>query len=425
MLSKAKRRLYFLVARYFGFWASFVLRRWKPSVIVVTGSSGKTTTLHLLEAQLGDLAVYSHHANSAIGLPLFLLGLGPNVESRSNWIIYALLAPFKIFRKTPHQKLFIAEADCDRPGEGKFLSRFLSPEAVLWVSVFRTHSMNFDRLVKKALHVSHEAAIAYEFGYFAEAAKKLVIANGDQPEVAAQFSRLTPGVKLVEAKLGKVNSFRLSDTATIYEIGGQEVHLPGLHPKELGVNLQLVSELLKYLNIKTDLNYQGLTMPPGRSSVFKGINGTILVDSTYNTGLGAMTAILNLFDLYPSPKKWLVLGDILEQGSLEKSEHELLAEIVLRMDVEQIVLLGPRIKAHSLPLLKTKSHIPIVAFENPKEVLDYLKANLKGGEAVLFKGARFMEGVIEQLLQDPSDALKLVRREKVWVKRRQQWGLPR
>jgi hypothetical protein len=62
-------------------------------------------------------------------------------------------------------------------------------------------------------------------------------------------------------------------------------------------------------------------------------------------------------------------------------------------------------------------------FLGPKEVLDYLKENIKGGEVILFKGARFLEGVIENLLLDKSNAAKLDRREKIWQIRRKKWGL--
>ena len=51
MLEKLKARLYFLVAGYFAFWARLVLRRWQPVIILVTGSSGKTTLFHLLEVR--------------------------------------------------------------------------------------------------------------------------------------------------------------------------------------------------------------------------------------------------------------------------------------------------------------------------------------------------------------------------------------
>src|SRR5476651_1998423 len=101
MLNSLKKRLYFVVASYFVFWAKFVLRRWKPRIIIITGSSGKTTLLHMVEAQIGSQAIYSHNANSAFGISFQLLDLPPNVPSKLAWIKYMLLAPFHLFRFTP------------------------------------------------------------------------------------------------------------------------------------------------------------------------------------------------------------------------------------------------------------------------------------------------------------------------------------
>ena len=57
------------------FCAQIQLFLWKPRIIVITGSSGKTTLLHLIEAQLGNRAKYSHFANSSFGIPFDILGL--------------------------------------------------------------------------------------------------------------------------------------------------------------------------------------------------------------------------------------------------------------------------------------------------------------------------------------------------------------
>ncbi|HZP55653.1 MAG TPA: hypothetical protein VFB03_02700, partial [Candidatus Saccharimonadales bacterium] len=149
MLSVLKKSLYFVVASYFAFWSKFVLRRWRPRIIVLTGSSGKTTLLHMVEAQIGNEAIYTHHANSSIGIPFHILGMESNVESPHQWLIKFVLAPFKIWRKLPSKKLYVVEADCDRPGEGKFIGRLLKPEVTLWVSSHKTHSMNFDKQVRQ------------------------------------------------------------------------------------------------------------------------------------------------------------------------------------------------------------------------------------------------------------------------------------
>jgi hypothetical protein len=48
---------------------------------------------------------------------------------------------------------------------------------------------------------------------------------------------------------------------------------------------------------------------------------------------------------------------------------------------------------------------------------------LKGGEAILFKGAGFLEGVIEVLLADQDDKAKLVRQDGMQQRRRKDFGL--
>ena len=75
MISKIKRSLYFPLAHYFRFFAKIQLLLWRPRIILITGSNGKTTLLHLLESQIGDKAKYSHHANSSYGIPFDILGL--------------------------------------------------------------------------------------------------------------------------------------------------------------------------------------------------------------------------------------------------------------------------------------------------------------------------------------------------------------
>jgi UDP-N-acetylmuramoyl-tripeptide--D-alanyl-D-alanine ligase len=425
-----KKRLYFVVAAYFAFWAKLVLRRWQPQIIVVTGSTGKTTLLHLVEAQLGDQAIYSHHANSAIGLPFHILGMEPNVDRRSQWPLRFLAAPIRAFRHIPDKRLYVAEADTDRPHEGEFLATLLHPEITMWVSVHRTHSMNFDGLVQNGTFTSHEAAIAYEFGWFAAETGKLVLLNGDQAVVMDQVKRIRQGVKVQPITAKAATNYDITDGMTRFTIDGRVVSLSGLHPQELGIGLQMVNGLLEYLGHPLDATYQQLQMPPGRSSIFQGKTkakkDVTIIDSTYNTGLGATAAMLALFNDYEAKHKWLVLGDILEQGSLEAEEHQRLADLIASLKVERVVLLGPRSQKYTLPRLETSMpKVAVVSFESPKDVLDYLEAQLQGGETVLFKGGRFLEGVIEQLLADPADAKKLVRREARWVKRRQNWGLPR
>ncbi len=422
MFRNIKSALYFPVAWYFRIFAQIKLARWKPRVVVITGSSGKTTLLHLIESQLGKKVKYSHHANSAYGIPFNILGLKRKTLKPLEWINLFLLAPFKAFGNIPREKIYIVEADADRPDEGSFLSSLLQPEVTIWVSTSRTHSMNFDSLIEAKAFETVEDAIAYEYGYFLEKTTNLSIVNADSELITRQTERTNVDVLNI-TKQKYLDSYDLNGNKTVFVIDGKKYEFDNLLPEGVFFSIVASKKLSEYLGFEFDPTFKNFIVPPGRNSVFKGIKYTTLVDSSYNTGFAAYTEILNMFDTIKADKKWVIIGDILEQGKEEQEEHEKLANLISKSDYEKVVLLGPRIKKYGFETIKSRYKENVVSFLSPKEVLDYLISNLNGGETILFKGARFLEGVIENLLLDPNDAAKLSRREKIWEERREKWGL--
>lgn len=408
MIHYLKRLFYFPVAWYFRFWAGFRLRRWHPRIIVVTGSSGKTTLLHLLESQVSAKARYSHHANSSYGIPFDILGLHRENLLIWEWPLLVILAPLKSFLPAPEEKIYIVEADCDRPYEGKFLSEFLQPEVTLWISSSKTHAMNFPQPVA--------LSIAHEFGYFLAHTQSLAIVNGDNELITSQLSRSQARIEPVFLK--DLKTYTVSRTGTQFN----QYYFPYLLPRAHFYALEMTLKLLDYLQLKPDPSFITFTLPPGRSFVFKGIKDTTIIDSTYNSNFDSLTSTLDLFDEFPADKKWAIIGDMLELGSEEQAEHQQIVPFIKKLKLERLILFGPRVKQYAYPQLKSDFQ-SVVTFEYPKQVLDYLLQNLSGGETILFKGARFLEGVIEHLLVDSSQARLLPRREKVWAIRRQQWGL--
>jgi UDP-N-acetylmuramyl pentapeptide synthase len=415
---------YFPIAYYFRFFARIQLSIWKPTVIVITGSSGKTTLLHLIESQFKQKARYSHHANSAYGIPFDILGLKRNSLTIGEWPYLFLLAPRRAFKRPYGEKLYVVEADCDRPGEGKFLANLLNPEVTLWVGVSRTHSVNFDRFVTNNKFPIVEEAIAHEFGYFLEYTTGEVIVNGDSELIENQLKRAkAPVVSIKKQKC--LDSYKLTSCRTEFKINGQVYKIGELLPEENFYSIAMANVLLDYLNLEIDQSYSEFKLPPGRSSLFNGIKDTVLIDSSYNATLDGMKAILNMFDLYPAKTKWVVVGDMIEQGMEEQEEHERLADLIASLKLSKIILMGPRVSRYTYPKLKSlvKDSILLEKFNRPKEALDYLAVNIRGEETILFKGARFLEGVIEHLLVNKADIDKLCRRERIWQIRRQKWEL--
>ena len=409
-MRKLKQVLYFPIAWYFRFFASIQLNLWKPRVIVITGSNGKTTTLHLVESQLGIRAKYSHFANSAFGIPFNILGLERKDLTIFEWPYLFFAAPFKAFKTPPKEKLYVVEADCDRPNEGKFLADFLKPEIVIWLSSGSSHTMNFKEPV--------EENIAYEFGYFIEKAAKLIIVNTDSKLISGELKRSV--ATKAEVTKSHLKGYNIQNWGAEFLINSKEISFKYLLPEDTFYGISATLALLSFLDIAPDFSFSRFTLPPGRSSVFSGVKNTTLIDSSYNATPSSMKAMLELFKKYPAEDKWLVLGDMVELGKQEGKEHEKLAKIIDDVNARKIILVGPRLSKYTHRLLKTKS---VEKFDGPKDSLDYLQQNLKGGEVILFKGARFLEGIIEHLLKYKDDINKLCRREKVWIERRRKWQL--
>ncbi len=416
MVRKVKNVLYFLVARYFRYFARIRLVRWNPRIVVVTGSNGKTTALNLIEVQLGKSARYSHGANSSFGIPFDILGLKRTSYSPFEWMLFGFLAPFSAWKKPYEEKIYIVEADCDRPYEGEFLSALLKPEVTVWLSCARTHSVNFDKSVRAGRFSSVDEAISHEFGYFVERTSKLVIINADEPLIVRETRHSK--ARIQEIQDAQTTRYDIGISGTEFVIDGVKYHVPFLLPKEVAYAISASVKIASYFGKQPTNNLLKLVMPPGRSSILKGIKNTVIVDSSYNVNVASIAAILRMVAKLPG-EKWFVLGDLTEQGAHEKEEHEKIAQMLLQTDFKKIILVGPRLAAYAVPILKERA----ISFDKPREALDYILASLSHGETLVFKGARFLEGIIEHLLANKADIEKLCRREKVWQKRRKQWQL--
>ncbi len=421
MVDLLKNIFYFPIAWYFRFFATIRLRRWNPKVIVVTGSNGKTTLFNMLEAQIGDKAKYSHHANSGYGIPFDILNLHRKSLLSSEWVELFLKAPLNAFKNPPREKIYVVEADVDRPYEGKFLAKLLRPEIVLWVSTARTHSMNFDNLVASGQFSNVEEAIAYEYGYFLENCRRLAVINGDSILQKQQLERINAEVKeIVRENLFK--KYEVTVNGTQFLINDHKYIFKDLLPEEIFYSIEMCRITVEYLNLSFDIKFSNFALPSGRGSIFEGIKDTTIIDSTYNANLSSNEAMLKMYSIFPAKKKWVVISDMLELGNEEKEEHEKLAEILSKMNLNKIILVGIRTAKYTFEKLKMHN---VISFNSSKEVKDYLNENIKGGETILFKGSQsmFLEGVVESLLKNKSDSKDLPRRGEFWENKRKRAGL--
>ncbi|MBR2641134.1 hypothetical protein IKD49_01580 [Candidatus Saccharibacteria bacterium] len=419
-IAKIKKRLYFSVARYFRHYANLAFRRWNPRVIAVTGSAGKTTMMTMLEHEIGNKAHYSHDANSAFGIPFDMLGLSGVRGSKLKWIYLILAAPFKGLFYRRKQEFYVVEIDGERPHETEFLAEWLKPEVTIWVSIGLSHAVQFEKEVENGNYDNVSDAIVAEFANLPVNTTKRVYIDADSKLMVEATSEIK--AKVIPIKKTLLKKYVVYPDSTDFTYGDTTFHFDHPEPKDIAFNLFVIQDLMKYLKLKFNADFTGLKIAPGRSSYFKGIKGIDIVDSSYNAHMISMTSVLDMAKRMHAEKKWLVIGDIVDQGSLEKEEHTRLAKLIADVKPDKVILVGRRTKQWTAPELK-RLGISAVATTDPKKALEYIKRRIHGNETLIFKGSQYLEWVIEKLLANPKDAKKLCRREKAAVARRKSWGL--
>ena len=129
MLRKAFTKLIRVLARR-------VINRYKPVVIGVTGSVGKTTTKEAISAVLErhyKIRKSEKNYNDAVGIPMTVLGIrpleGPRFSDKlqlSDDLIKAIWLAYG-FPKTKYPKVLVLELGADKPGDISNLTDIVKP----------------------------------------------------------------------------------------------------------------------------------------------------------------------------------------------------------------------------------------------------------------------------------------------------------
>lgn len=389
-------------------------------MIAVTGSAGKTTMLHLVEFELGERAHYSHDANSAFGIAFDLLGMDGVRGSKLRWIQLILLAPIRAICYRHTEEFYVVEIDGERPHETEFLASWLKPEVTLWVSFGLSHAVQFEQEVKDGKFKSLDAAIAHEFAALPRNTEKYVYIDANSKDMKQAVKGIKAKVREFDIK--KLQRYNVYPTRTDFVFDSASFHFSQPQPRDLAIQLLMLEALVEYLGLSLKTDFGDMPVPPGRSSFFKGEKGINIIDSSYNAHLISVQSILEMTAALKAGHKWLVIGDIVDQGQIEGEEHRKLADLIVTAKPEMVILVGRRTKEYTAPRLKELG-VPACTTLDPKKALKYIETHATGDETIIFKGSQYLEWIVEKLLENPEDAKLLPRREPAAVKRRKKWGL--
>jgi len=413
--------------------ARLVLKKYKPSIIAITGSVGKTST----KDAIYEVIRSKYHArkseksyNNELGVPLTILNLETGWNSPLIWIKNCFKGLLLIILKNHYPAWLVLEVGVDRPGDMKRITRWLSPSIVVITrfAEIPPHVEFFDNpehLYDEKWHLSNSL----------KKGGTLIVNNDDK--ILLSYTEKHREIKTLSYGLSSGASLHATDLHITYASG----HIPkGItfkainNKNEVPINLSgtigyghvyaVLAALLvgNELDINLVAGAEALSTmepTPGRMKLLLGINESVIIDDSYNASPDALSLALDsLYDLEITGKKIVVLGDMLELGKFAHEAHTQVGEL-LSKQISALVLVGPRARFIVEEKKGGLRDSQIVFCENAEEAGEYLKKKIKAGDAILVKGSQRvrLEKTIKEILQNPDDAQYLVRQDKEWKNR--------
>jgi UDP-N-acetylmuramoyl-tripeptide--D-alanyl-D-alanine ligase len=347
-------------------------------VIAITGSAGKTTTRQIIYHALSRR--FSVHQspksfNNQIGVPLTLLGAGPQVQ------------------------IIITELGSNHPGEISYLTRIAEPDIAVVTNVHPAHLEGFGDL----------QTITREKLSISEGLKSdgVLIINGD-------FDRLLDACR---AKGLKFTTFGKSDgcdyqagnirpdgPASRFTIDGMEVYLPLAGAGNVE-NALAAWAVCSQLGLTIDNFAQALeTLSPAsmRSEILQMGTLTVLSDC-YNANPASMRNALEILaNLDPTGRRRLVFicGDMAELGPQTEHLHAELGRNIAQAGVKLLLAVGRFAKiAAEAAQANSDNYLEIKCFEDTVSACNNLNESIKDYDIILVKGSRVakLEVVVDKL----------------------------
>ena len=366
--------------------AKFYRRKFTPVVVGVTGSNGKTTTKDMLKALL--LSKYTVVAtpgnyNNIVGLPLTLFEISPETE------------------------FLVLEMGTNHAGEIKRLAEISLPQMGVITNISATH-LQFFRCISNVLSAKMELVQLLP-------RRGKIVLNIDDVHLRSQFKKIkqeiiTFGTNLqadvrasdiVASRSGRKEKLSFTVYAgkdrkefDLYCLGRYNIYnaLAAISAaKEFGISLSLMADVLREFKF-----------PKLRMEKLKYGEVTIINDA-YNANPTSVKAVLSeLISSFPSQRKIVVLGDMLELGRTSRKFHQEIGKIVATSPIYSLITIGEDAQFIAQAAGEWgMERENIFSFKDKKFASRKLKKLVKPKDAVLIKGSRKMglEEVTEYLLR--------------------------
>lgn len=412
--------------------AKAIVRKYRPKIVVVTGSVGKTSAKDAVYAALSTnffVRRSEKSFNSDIGVPLTVLGVPNGWANPVTWLKNSIEGLALIILPNRYPEWLVVEVGADRPGD---ISRSLS-----WLSPAIVVATRFpDVPVHVEFYKDPEAVVREELAPVSWLSEEgTLVANAD--DVRASTAQTNAGTRILYG-FGKdamlkgskfhTNSRNNVPSGISFDVsyGEERVHiaLPGVAGRQH--TYAILAGLAVAVGVGVPLEqaaqaFEKHDPPHGRMHLIPGIKGSVIIDDSYNASpIATEEGLQALADIPHAGRRIAVLADMLELGSFSVQEHRRIGGVATPSS-DMLVTAGVRARDIAYGAREAGMNAEMVhECEKGEDAATYLKEIVAAGDVLLIKGSQStrMEKVVKALMAEPEKAQELlVRQDTEWSKR--------
>lgn len=408
--------------------AKLILVRFKPKIIAVSGTVGKTSAKEAIALVLGsefDVRKSEKSYNSEIGVPLAIIGAKTGWGSFKQWLAI-ILKGLKVFLFAgDYPKFLILEMGVDRPRDMEKMVSWVKPDVAVITAVgtIPVHVQYFSgpeelinekRKLVECLSDNNWAVLNIDdkaVSSFRKNTSAQIISYGFSESadlVASNYKMDGDGIVFKVNYKGNIVPVRLAQF-----FGRHNVYTA---LAAIGAGLACGINLVKSVEAVSKMK-----PPLGRMNLLEGLNGSFVFDDSYNSSPLAAEAAIEVLSEYPAKRRIAVLGDMKELGEFSKSEHERIGEMLRVKDVWLLFTVGQEAKFIAEGARRSGfDAFKIFEFSDAMEAGEAVKKIIQEGDLILVKGSQSarMEKTVESIMAHPKNKeILLVRQEAEWKNR--------
>ncbi len=406
--------------------AKLTLARYKPRVVAITGSVGKTSTKEAIAAVLKSrysIRATTGNYNNEIGLPLTIIGEESAGKNPLGWIWIFIKSVLKLLG-SHYPQVLILELGTDHPGDINYLTGVIGDiDAAVITDIGISHLEFFssrESLAKEKISLIKKLR-----------SNAAAILNFDNPKVL-EGKNLTKaevigyGFSDAHVKATDFNLIRSGNQwGSNFKVHYRGTVVPFFLPQALGAPAVYAALAAIAVGIRFNLNLvqasealQIFSPPPGRLRLLDGIKHTTIIDDTYNAAPASTIAAIQVLTQISFGRKLAAIGSMAELGKQTETGHREVAAKIVESHIDLVFLVGENAKIIGDELNKRQFAGRAWWFETSDQACIPIQDALLEGDTILIKGSQSarMEKIVKEIMADPMRAESLlVRQSEKWA----------